>query len=257
MNERRSTQVKDGNNKTIVITGGSRGFGKVLVQAFLKENWRVAVLGRHPLSGRPAVPRCLFIKADVTQARTVKAAADRVMRKWGRIDVWINNAGGGKMVPFLSSRESDWLDVFNVNFGGVLNGCRAAIGAMLACRTEGVVINIASLAGLHACPQHSAYSTAKAAVIALTRSLAVEYARRKKRINAIAPGPMETEGFTVSGGDSQRRARFIPTRKMVSPHEIAEACLFLAKPLYSLTGHTLVIDGGSAVVGCYSAVGPQ
>lgn len=251
MNERRSSQIKHDGKKTIVITGGSRGLGKVLVQTFLKEKWRVAILARHSPSDAPPGDDCLFLKADVTQEKAVQKAVSRITRKWGRIDVWINNAGGGKKIPFFGSRGSDWFDVFNLNFLGVVNGCRAAIGTMLA-RKAGVIINIASLAGLHACPQHSAYSTAKAAVIALTRSLAVEYAGRGIWVNAIAPGPMETEGFRVSGADARKRARLIPTGRMVSPDEIAEACLFLVEPSFSLTGHTLVIDGGSTASGCYS-----
>ena len=243
--------------RTIVITGGTRGLGKVLVQTFLKEKWRVAILARHRPSDFSARGNGLFLKADVTQARELDVAAAQITHEWGRIDVWINNAGGGKKAPFIGRHEQEWSEIFNVNFWGAINGCRTAIRGMLGDKKGGVIINIASLAGIYACPHHSAYSTAKAAVIALTRSLAVEYADRNIRINAIAPGPLDTEGFRAVGGNPQKRAQSIPTRKMVSPREIGEACLFLAKPLVSLTGHILTIDGGSAAIGCYAAVGKQ
>jgi len=114
------------------------------------------------------------------------------------------------------------------------------------------VINIASVAGLMAPRGHSAYATTKAAVIALTRANAVEFAAAGIRFNAIAPGPLDTEGFRAAGGDPEKRAQTIPTKKMIAPAEIAAACVFLAEPIGSLTGHTLVVDGGSAAVGCYA-----
>jgi 3-oxoacyl-[acyl-carrier protein] reductase len=99
--------------------------------------------------------------------------------------------------------------------------------------------------------QHSAYAVSKAAVIALTRSLAVEFAAERIRVNAIAPGPLDTEGFRAAGGDPIKRAQTIPTRQMVQPVEVARACLFLSESISSLTGTTLVLDGGSTAAGCY------
>ncbi len=243
--------------KTIVITGGSRGVGHALVKTFHQEGWRVAALARHPAANFPTGDDFLFFEANVTQADAIENVADEIVRKWGRVDAWINNAGVGKLIPFVGPNELEWAEIFNVNFWGTINGCRAAVRAMLNDGQGGSIINIASLAGIQACPTHSAYSTAKAAVIALTRSLAVEYAARGVRVNAIAPGPLDTEGFRAAGGDPVKRAASIPTRKMVTPQEIVEACLFLAKPMASLTGQTLAIDGGSAAAGCYVGFEPR
>ena len=244
-------------NKVVVVTGGTRGVGRVLVQSFQGLGWRVAGLARHRPADLADSGAVLFLEANVTQPDTLAGAVARINQNWGRLDVWINNAGFGKLIPFDKAGEADWAEVFNVNFWGVVHGCRLAIAAMLADGKGGSIINIASLAGIHACPNHSAYATSKAAVLALTRSLAVEYADRNIRINAIAPGPIDTEGFRASGGDPKKRAQSIPTRSMVAPQEVAEACLFLTKPLPSVTGHTLIVDGGSAAIGCYAGFPPR
>jgi NAD(P)-dependent dehydrogenase (short-subunit alcohol dehydrogenase family) len=168
----------------------------------------------------------------------------------GQIDVWINNAGFGKPVPFQDGDNTLWEDMFAVNFWGTVHATRAALAALK--RPGGAVINIASVAGMMAPRGHSAYATAKAAVIALTRANAVEFAQAGIRFNAIAPGPLDTEGFRAAGGDPVKRAQTIPTRRMVRPEEIAAACLFLWEPLASLTGQTLIVDGGSSAIGCYA-----
>jgi NAD(P)-dependent dehydrogenase (short-subunit alcohol dehydrogenase family) len=237
--------------KVVVITGGTRGIGQVIAGVFRKAGWRVALLARTPPANHLDSHEVLFQAADVTKPDSLEDAANRVLRDWKRLDVWINNAGVGRLIPFERSNGPDWREVFDVNFWGAVHGCRVAIKA-LGRSDGGSIINVASLTGFQACPGHSAYSTAKAAVIALTRSLAVEYAHQKIRVNAVAPGPVDTEGFRASGGDPASRARSIPTRSMTIPMEIAETCLFLSKPIPSLTGQTILLDGGSAAVGCYA-----
>ena len=152
-------------------------------------------------------------------------------------------------MPFHDGDNALWDEMFAVNFWGTVHGMRAALGALR--RPGGTIINIASLAGFMAPRGHSAYATAKAAVIALTRANAVEFAADGIRVNAIAPGPLDTEGFRAAGGDPVKRAQTIPTRRMIGPAEIAAAYVFLAEPTASLTGQTLVIDGGSQAAGCY------
>jgi 3-oxoacyl-[acyl-carrier protein] reductase len=236
--------------RTIVITGGTKGLGRAAAEAFLALGDSVWVISRTTPASPPLNPRLRHLSADVRSREQLDAAVATLRQHAAVIDVWINNAGFGKLVPFHDGDNALWDDIFAVNFWGVVHGTRAALGALR--RPGGTIINIASLAGIMAPRGHSAYATAKAAVIALTRANAVEFAEAGLRVNAIAPGPLDTEGFRAAGGDPENRARTIPTKKMITPAEIATACVFLAEPIPSLTGQTLVIDGGSQAVGCYA-----
>jgi 3-oxoacyl-[acyl-carrier protein] reductase len=236
--------------RTIIVTGGTKGLGHATAEAFLALGDKVWVLSRNAPTGLPSHSRLRHLVADVRSRAQLDAAVATIRLQTDAIDVWINNAGFGKPVPFHDGDNALWDDMFAVNFWGVVHGTRAALGALR--RPGGSVINIASLAGIMAPRGHSAYATAKAAVIALTRANAVEFADVGIRVNAIASGPLDTEGFRASGGDPEKRARTIPTRQMITPDEVARTCVFLAEPVASLTGHTLVIDGGSAAVGCYA-----
>jgi len=235
--------------RTIVVTGGTKGLGSAIADAFLARGDRVWTLARTAAPTAPSRPQLRHLVADVRRREHLDAAVAAICTETPHLDVWINNAGFGKPVPFHDSDNALWDDMFAVNFWGTVHGTRAALGALR--RPGGTIINIASLAGFMAPRGHSAYATAKAAVIALTRANAVEFAADGIRVNAIAPGPLDTEGFRAAGGDFVKRAQTIPTRRMIAPAEIAAACIFLAEPTASLTGQTLVIDGGSQAAGCY------
>lgn len=236
--------------RTVVVTGGTRGLGRATAEAFLALGDHVWVLSRTAPDEAAPNPRLRHLVADVRSRAQLDAAVATIRSQTDAIDVWVNNAGFGKPVPFHDGDNALWDDMFAVNFWGVVHGTRAALGALR--RPGGAIINIASIAGLMAPRGHSAYATAKAAVIALTRANAVEFAEAGIRVNAIASGPLDTEGFRAAGGDPEKRARTIPTRRMISPGEIARTCVFLAEPLASLTGQTLIVDGGSSAVGCYA-----
>jgi NAD(P)-dependent dehydrogenase (short-subunit alcohol dehydrogenase family) len=230
-----------------VVTGGTCGLGRAIAGAFHARGDRIWVLARHA----PAVPPgegVRFLRADVRNRSELDAAANVILAEGLPIDVWVNNAGYGQPVPF-DADNARWEDVFAVNFWGTVHGCRAALAALR--RPGGSIVNIASLAGLMAPKGHTAYATAKAAVVALTRAVAVEYADAGIRVNAIAPGPLDTEGFRAAGGEPEQRARTIPTRRMIQPAEVAAACVFLADGSPGLTGQILSIDGGSSAAGCY------
>jgi NAD(P)-dependent dehydrogenase (short-subunit alcohol dehydrogenase family) len=238
------------NSRVIVITGGTKGLGRAAVEAFLGKGDVVWSLSRNLPPVGPVVSRLRHLSVDVRDRTQLDSAVSTIKEESGQIDVWINNAGFGKPVAFQDGDNTLWEDMFAVNFWGTVHATRAALSALK--RPGGSVINIASVAGMMAPRGHSAYATAKAAVIALTRANAVEFAQEGIRFNAIAPGPLDTEGFRTAGGDPVTRAQTIPTRQMVRPEEVAAACLFLAEPSGSLTGQTLVIDGASSAVGCYA-----
>ena len=237
------------NPRTIVITGGTKGLGRAIADAFLARGDRVWILSRNAPASTLLRPGLRHLVADVRHREQLEVAVNAIRSGVPHLDVWINNAGFGKPVPFHDGDNALWDEMFAVNFWGVVHGTRAALGALQ--RPGGVIINIASLAGVMAPRGHSAYATAKAAVIALTRANAVEFAAAGVRVNAIAPGPLDTESFRAAGGDPEKRAQTIPTKKMIAPAEIAATCVFLAEPLSSLTGQTLIVDGGSHAAGCY------
>lgn len=237
-------------SRHVVVTGGTKGLGRAMVAAFLARGDIVWSLSRTLPRDATPHPFLRHLAADVRDRAQLDAAVATIRAEAGTIAVWINNAGFGKPVPFHDGDNALWDDMFAVNFWGTVHGTRAALSALA--RPGGVIINVASVAGFMAPKGHSAYATAKAAVIALTRANAVEYAAEGIRVNAVAPGPLDTEGFRAAGGDPEKRAKTIPTRVMIHPEEVAAACVFLAEPNASLTGHTLVIDGGSLAVGCYA-----
>lgn len=236
--------------RTVVVTGGTRGLGREIVRAFAARGDRVWSVARAtPDAAEPTGLPVQHRVADVRRREELDAIVAEIRTGGAAIDVWINNAGFGRPVPFHDADNVLWAEMFDVNFWGTVHGTRAALGGLR--RPGGVIINIASVVGLMAPRGHSAYATAKAAVIALTRANAVEYAAEGVRVNAIAPGPLDTEGFRAAGGDPVTRAQTIPTRKMVTPAEVAAACVFLAEPNGSITGQTLLIDGAAHAAGCY------
>lgn len=238
------------NPRVIVITGGTKGLGSAMVESFLAKGDMVWSISRNPPALPSNNPHLRFLFADVLNRIQLDDSVAMIKRESGPIDVWINNAGAGKLIPFHDVDNASWDDIFSVNFWGTVHGTRAALNSLK--RPGGSIINIASITGFMAPNGHSAYATAKAAVIALTRANAVEFAQAGIRVNAIAPGPLDTAGFRSAGGDPIKRAQTIPTRRMVRPEEIAAACIFLSEPNASVTGQTLIIDGGSSAVGCYA-----
>ena len=235
--------------RIVVVTGGSKGIGSAISNAFIRKGDIVWSITRTLPEADQKCSGLRYLSADVRDRSSMDLAVDEIKQKSGTIDVWINNAGFGKPVGFHDEDNALWEAIFDVNFWGTVHGTRAALSALT--RPGGNIINIASTAGMMAPDRHSAYSVSKAAIIALTRANAVEFSKTGIRVNAIAPGPVDTEGFRAAGGDPQQRAQSIPIRKMVQPEEVAEACVFLAESSASLTGHTLAIDGALSAAGCY------
>jgi NAD(P)-dependent dehydrogenase (short-subunit alcohol dehydrogenase family) len=240
--------------KVALITGGGSGMGKVASQLFAEEGAQVVLTDVADDAGAATAEaigeRAHFVHADVSNesdaAAMVRAAVDR----FGRLDVLYNNAG--VMLPEDGSvdatTEAIWDTTLAVNVKGVAFGCKYGIPAMLE-GGGGSIINVASfVAWVGAATSQTAYTSSKGAVLAMTREIAVEYARRGIRCNALCPGPIETPLLMQLLSDEQRRQRrlvHIPMGRLGRAEELARAALFLASDDASyMTGASLVVDGG-------------
>ena len=245
--------------KTAFVTGASRGIGRVMAAAFAGAGADVALVARSEDGlketarlitdqGREAV----IIPADVTEEETVNAAVDEAISRLGHLDIVVNNAGGNNFtVPVLGMRPSGWHKVMRLNVDSTLYVCRAA-GRHLTERGTGSVINIASAAGLGAAPGMSHYGAAKAAVVSLTKSLAVEWAARGVRVNALCPGWTATDlnRFLWDSEDGgQAVIADVPMGRWGKVEEMAGPAVFLASEASSfMTGQVLVVDGGQTAM---------
>lgn len=246
-----------------VVTGGSRGIGFAIVRRFLREGTHVVVADVRDeavehlrLIGTKAGARLLFLRTDVGQFEQVVETGKRVIKDLGRIDIWINNAGWDRIMPFLSTAPQDWARVLEVNLMGVVHGTRVALDAMVARNEGGTIVNIASDAGRVGSPGEAVYSAAKGGVIAFTKAIAREVAQHGIRVNCICPGPTDTPLFAETFGTEdgakviEAIQRGIPFRRLGRPEEIAAAVRFLASGEASyITGQVLSVNGGLNMVG--------
>jgi len=246
--------------KTAIVTGGGTGIGKSIAIEFARAGADVAICSRklehlEPVSkaihdlGR----RTFAMAVDVRQEDQVKAMVERAVSEWGRLDVMVNNAGAS----FRSKPEdisiNGWNTVIGINLNGVFLGCKWAGKQMMQQKTGGVIVNISSIAGVYGSTMMSHYGAAKSAVITLTRELGVAWGRKGIRVNCIAPGPVETEGYLdvlkQAGPDGKKTYDAVAARvgmgRWGKVEEIAYPCVFLASDASSwMTGETIVIDGG-------------
>ena len=246
--------------KTAIVTGGGTGIGKSIAIEFARAGADVAICSRklehlEPVSkaihdlGR----RTFAMAVDVRQEEQVKAIVERAVSEWGRLDVMVNNAGAS----FRSKPEdisiNGWNTVVGINLNGVFLGCKWAGKQMMQQKTGGVIVNISSIAGVYGSTMMSHYGAAKSAVITLTRELGVAWGRKGIRVNCIAPGPVETEGYLEvlkqAGPDGKKTYDAVAARvgmgRWGKVEEIAYPCIFLASDASAwMTGETIVIDGG-------------
>jgi 2-deoxy-D-gluconate 3-dehydrogenase len=216
----------------------------------------VAARDRHELEVtvglvKRAGGRAVGIPTDVARYRDVEALMDGTIQRLGRLDVVVNNAGVARVAPLAELDPDDWRHVIDVNLTGVFHGCRAAARHLIA-QHAGKVINLASVLGAVGLAGYTAYGASKGGVIALTRTLGVEWARHNIQVNAIAPGWFATEMSAPAFDDpriSERLTRDIPARRRGDPAEIGPLAVYLASPASDyMTGQTLFIDGGRVAV---------
>jgi len=241
--------------KTALITGASRGIGRAIAVAFADAGADVALVARsadglaETAEAVTAAGRKAFvIQADVTSYDAVADAVAAAIEQLGSLDIVVNNAGGSNfMVPFRDLRLSGWDKLIQLNLSSAVYVCHAAAGHLLD-RGRGSVINVASVAGVAASPTMSPYGAAKAGLISLTQSLAVEWAPGGVRVNALCPGWTATALNRTLWDDPVLGPATIATTPMgrwASAEEMAGPAVFLASDASSyMTGQALVVDGG-------------
>ena len=241
--------------KVAIVTGASRGLGRAMALA-LAEAGSDCVLASRSLPDLEAVAHeieamgrnALALRADVTRFEDMEKLASAARQHFGRIDILVNNAGVAIVKRFIEITGEEWSRILDTNLNGVVNGCRA-VGPYLIAQNSGKVINVTSSAAARALPGYSAYSVTKAAVISLTKSLAVEWARHNVQVNAIGPGWFVTPMNEMAFADEKIRERLlrdVPARRTGKPEELGPLVVYLASPASDfMTGETIFIDGGS------------
>ncbi|WP_125778314.1 SDR family NAD(P)-dependent oxidoreductase [Antribacter gilvus] len=249
------TPVFDLTGQVALVTGANRGLGRAIALALAAAGADVALGVRTPGTGDELVReiegmgrRAVVVRLDVRDLALSRAAMDEAVAVLGRLDVLVNNAGGGIDSPALDVTEDDFAAVWELNVRSTFFLSQHAARTMRD-SGGGAIVNIASQAALVALPGEASYCTAKAAVVHLTKCLAVEWGELGIRVNAVAPTFVETDGTQRVLSDPDRRAeivdRIAALHRVGVPEEVAGAVVFLASPAASLiTGTVLPIDGG-------------
>lgn len=244
--------------RVAIVTGAGRGIGRAIATAFARAGADVAVAARtvHELESvadeiRGLGRRTLVVATDVSVASEVAELVERTVAELGTLDVLVNNAGAAPfLATFLETRPEGFAKYFDVNFRSVEYGMRAA-GPVLLEHGSGSVVNVASIDGFMVEPLIAYYNAAKAAVISLTKSVALEWAPRGVRVNAIAPGWIDTSMNRAERDDPEAERAIlaqVPMGRWGRPEEIANVAVFLASDAASfMTGSVVVADGGQTL----------
>jgi len=242
-------------SKVVLVVGGNAGIGRAAAEAFAREGAKVVVSARREEQGVAVVQaiqkaggKAKFIRADVAQDADVKALVEATVKEFGQLDVLFNNAGiEGKNGPIGELSASDFDQTFGVNVRGLWLAMKYALPHLA--RTGGTIVNNSSVVGEVGIPNLTVYSATKGAVNALTRSAALEFIPQGVRVNAVAPGPIETDMAARMFGNLEAfRAYFKPQIPVGAPgvvDDISAAVLYLASPESRfVVGQVLTVDGG-------------
>lgn len=240
-------------HKVAIVTGGTRGIGRAIVTALCRAGADCAFTysARSELAdsltaevqalGRKALP----LRLDVRDAEGAKGLVESVKKEFGRLDILVNNAGITRDKSLLSMTQEDWTEVVDTNLTGVFNTTRASIITFLK-QKSGSIVNISSVSGIHPLPGQVNYAAAKAGIIGFTKSLAKEAAPYNVRVNAVAPGFIETDmtaGLTAAM--REKSLQTIPLGRFGTVEDVAQAVLFLVSDASQyITGAVIPVDGG-------------
>jgi 3-oxoacyl-[acyl-carrier protein] reductase len=245
--------MQDNVKKVALVTGGSRGIGRAVVETLAGAGYVVVVNYAKSVDEAEALKSELSLKghsvdlekADVADYAQARQMVDNVASRHGRLDALVNNAGITRDGFLMLMSPDDWSEVISTNLTGVFNCSKAAICHMME-RRSGVIINISSLSGITGLPGQANYAAAKGGVISFTRALSKEVAQFGIRVNAVAPGVIETE--MIGALNKRTREGFlesIPLKRFGRPHEVAAVVRFLASDDASyITGETICVTGG-------------
>jgi NAD(P)-dependent dehydrogenase (short-subunit alcohol dehydrogenase family) len=243
--------------KVALVTGAARGIGLATAKRFLAEGWRVALLDIDAATLQAAVASLsnadatLMLVCDVSDARQVASSMASIAQRFGRLDALVNNAGVAVFAPIMETSDDDWSRVLAVNLSGPFLCTKAAVPLMRE-HGSGTIVNITSISAVRASTLRSAYGTSKAGLAHLTKQLAVELASSGIRVNAVAPGPVDT-AMAKAVHTPEIRADYhdaIPLNRYGLEEELAEAIFFLSSDRASyITGQVLAVDGGFDAAG--------
>jgi len=236
-------------NKTVVITGGSKGIGLEITKTFLKHQANVIVLARNKPKRKIQSKgnAGYFIECDIRNTGSIDSAIKAIASKYKSIDVLINNAGGAPMADSLTASPKFHEAIIDLNLTAPLNLSQKIAKKMIKQKTVSNIINISSVTATRPTPGSAAYGAAKGALVNLTKTLAVEWAPKIK-VNSIIVGYIETENSILHYGSKseiKKVAKTIPLKRMGQPQDVANACVFFASDLAEwVTGSALEVHGG-------------
>jgi 3-oxoacyl-[acyl-carrier protein] reductase len=248
--------IIDLKGQTALVTGGTRGIGRAIVEALAAAGARVAFTYRSSTDEAKAFRaeleakgvEVLIHQGDAADGRAATEAVSMVLEAWGRVDILVNNAGITRDGLMLRMGEEDWTVVLDTNLKSVFNFCKAVYRPMMKQRA-GHIINLSSVVGVMGNAGQTNYAASKAGMIGFSKSLAKELGGRGVTVNVVAPGYVATD-MTAALSDAARDAMLgsIPLRRAATPEDIASSVLFLASPAASyITGVVLQVDGGLAM----------
>ena len=246
-------------DRVALVTGAGAGIGKGIALALAAFGARVAILELHADAAESTAAEiagaggdALALPVDVRDPAALEAAVDEATRRFGTVDVLVNNVGGTFRAAFLETVEKGWDALVRTNLKTVLHGVRLVAPRMIGGGRGGSIVNVVSIEAARAAPAYAVYAACKAAVVSFTQTMALELAPHRIRVNALAPDICLTEGLAALVGEDERarHAHIVPLGRAADPEHVAGAAVFLASDLSAyVTGITLPVDGGTHAAG--------